>query len=100
MKCLDECSYFVVTDGEILCRLYKKPLNVEYEDDKYEIQRCDECVDSGVIGYDTCTERVNLIKRHIGWLSDIFYSFKDDYETILADMYRVIKKMEKDNEKK
>ena len=77
MKCLDKCSYFVVSDGEILCKLYKKSLDIEYENDKYEIQRCNECIESGIMGYDTCIERVNLLKRHVSWLSDIFYSFKD-----------------------
>lgn len=82
-----------------MCKLYKKSLDVEYNSAKYDIQRCNECVESGIIGYDDCTERVNLLKRHVNWLSDIFYSFKDDYETILSDIHRVLKQMEKHNEK-
>jgi hypothetical protein len=99
VKCLDQCLYFNVNDGELFCKLYNKTLDIEFSDAKYTIQRCEECSDSGDIGYNTCNERVNLLKKHVGWLSDIFYSFKDDYETILSDVYRVLKKMEKDNEK-
>jgi hypothetical protein len=100
MKCLDKCLYFAATNGNIFCKLYNKTLDIEGSDAKYTIQRCEECNASGDIGYNTCTERVNLLKKHVGWLGDIFYSFKDDYEIILSDVYRVLKKMEKDNEEK
>jgi len=68
------------------------------QNDKVIIERCNECIDESLVGSDTKEEDLAKIKKSIGWLGDIFYSFKDDFENILTEAYRSIKKLEHQHE--
>ena len=61
---------------------------------KVIVSRCQECIEEGVIGTNTIEEKVRKLKRHIGWLMDFFYSFKDDMEAEVSDIYRILKELE------
>ena len=60
------------------------------------VSRCDECINEGTIGTNSRGEYVRKFKQHLGWMADNFYSFKDDFETELTHMYRLIKELEED----
>jgi hypothetical protein len=95
MKCLNDCEYFTSFEGEPICKYYDERLLI---DDNGSINRCDECEKDGKMGINSNRERALLLKKQLGWMADNFYSFKDDFELILTDMYRILKQMENPNE--
>ena len=96
MVCLDDCVNFSIFEGKPTCKFYDKSLLVNSHSGV--ISRCVECKNAGVVGINCNIERINLLKRQLGWLADNFYSFKDDFESNLTDIYRLLKQMEKDDE--
>lgn len=96
MDCVLKCE-FQEFDGEgFSCNLYEKELETTIEVSKLMVHRCKECIDEGTIGTNTKGEYVRKFKQHLGWIGDNFYSFKDDFETELTHLYRLIKELEDD----
>ena len=97
MECLNKCEFLDFDNGLFRCKFYKKGLESSYHElrKKNVVERCNECVDEDVIGSNTIEESVKKIKQRLGFIGDTFYSFKDDFETELTEIYRIIKHLEK-----
>lgn len=95
MECLGKCDYLVFEDGSFYCGYYDKTLQSHRNEmGKVIVERYNLCETEGIIGSNNIEEKVNKLKRHIGWLMDFFYSFKDDMESEVSDIYRVLKELE------
>lgn len=95
VECLNKCEFQEFGDGEFFCEYYDKALHSRRDAiGKVIVNRCSECIAEGVIGTNTVEEKVLKLKRHIGWLMDFFYSFKDDMEAEVSDIYRILKELE------
>lgn len=100
MNCLNKCEFQEFNNGYFKCNYYNKDLLTEQVNiggDEYRISvlRCKECVNEGFIGSNSLEESLNKIKQRLGFTADAFYSFKDDFETELGEIYRIIKHLEK-----
>ena len=104
-RCVNRCEFLRFGDGRFRCQFYKSDLKsenvfekMEGTDGKIAIYRCGECIEEGEIGSNTIGETVRKLKNYIGWTMDSFYSFKDDIETNITEMYRILKSMEDKDE--
>jgi len=97
VECLDNCEFLDFGNGLFKCKYYKKQLESSYHElrKKIVILRCNECLEECFIGSNTLEESLKKIKQRIGFIGDTFYSFKDDFETELTEIYRIIKHLEK-----
>ena len=98
MECVRKCEFQEFDGNEFYCNLYEKELKPSYAQiyEKVYVIRCQQCIDEGTIGSNTKQEYVRKFKQHLGWMADNFYSFKDDFETELTNLYRLIKEFEDD----
>ena len=97
MECLNKCEFLDFDNGLFQCEYYNKQLQSTYYElrKKNIVKRCHECVNEGFIGSNTIEESLKKIKQRLGFMGDTFYSFKDDFETELTEIYRIIKHLEK-----
>lgn len=98
MECVRRCEFQEFDGNNFECSLYDEELKTSYSDiyEKVYVIRCKQCIDEGTIGSNTKDEYVRKFKQHLGWMADNFYSFKDDFETELTHLYRLIKELEED----
>ena len=105
MRCLEGCEFLVFKKGIFNCGYYTKKLQFEYiheEDDGDHAEadkgliphRCTECIEERVVGSNTIEEAAKKAKFRLGLIGDSFYSFKDDFETELTEIYRILKDLE------
>lgn len=92
-ECLDRCD-FLRFSGKFSCSYYNEDLSFYSDEQNIIVKRCSECIEDRTIGSNTLEEDILKIKKCMGWMGDIFYSFKDDFENLLTEMYRHIKKLE------
>lgn len=102
MNCVERCEFQKFAEGKFYCTLYdgiildaEKPLSVE-DSEKIIIHRCEKCTEEELIGSNTTLEDIRKVKQYLGLMGDGFYSFKDDFEECLTNMYRILKEMEDD----
>lgn len=97
MRCLEKCDFLVFEKGRFTCGYYNTGLEFEYVDisDKGIIpKRCTECVEERMVGSNRIDEYAKKAKFRLGLIGDSFYSFKDDFETELTEIYRILKDLE------
>ena len=96
MKCLEECEFLKFRNGVFNCDYYEKMLHTIVLDNAkgFELERCNECIEEGIVGSNTINESVKKVKFRLGLIGDSFYSFKDDFETELTEIYRILKDLE------
>ena len=109
MRCITNCEFMRFSNNMFTCSFFDdikleasknymtsggKGVEHSVDEDKIIVHRCKECIDDGTIGSDTVKEDIKKIKKHLGWIADTFYSFKDTFEESLTDIYRIVKKME------
>lgn len=97
MRCLEGCEFLVFKKGRFDCGYYNTKLEFEYVDisDKGIIpKRCAECIEERVVGSNTIEESAKKAKFRLGLIGDSFYSFKDDFEIELTEIYRILKELE------
>ena len=106
-KCVERCEFLRFGKGKFYCKFYQSDLRadnifgtVEGTDGKIAIYRCESCEKEGEIGSNTVGETVRKLKNYIGWTMDSFYSFKDDIETNITEIYRILKSLEEQDEDK
>jgi hypothetical protein len=84
---------------EFYCTYYEKDLATEIiaekEGTKVVVYRCQTCIDEGIKGIDEATNNLEGVRKSLVYLGDHFYSFKDEFENSLADLYRYLKRLEK-----
>lgn len=100
MRCLERCEFLNFESGRFSCGYYNTKLQFEYVDisDKGIIpKRCKECIEEKIVGSNTMDELAKKTKFRLGLIGDSFYSFKDDFETELTEIYRILKEMEEKN---
>lgn len=97
-ECVNGCEFSYFSDGGFKCSYYNKNLEMRIHpiNSKIIVHRCRECIEEDTIGSNTESENVRKIKRYIGWMADSFYSHKDDFESNLTEIYRILKKMEEE----
>ena len=98
MECLNKCEFMDFDSGYWQCNYYNKKLSSIHNkalNDRLIVKRCNECINEGYIGSNTVDEAVKKIKQRLGFIGDTFYSFKDDFETELTEIYRILKFLEK-----
>jgi len=97
VECLDGCEFLGFEHGNFECKYYYKQLLSSYNEliKRTVIKRCDDCINEGYIGSNSLEESLKKIKQRLGFAGDAFYSFKDDFETELSEIYRIIKHLEK-----
>lgn len=95
-KCIEGCEFLRFANGKFYCKFYKPDLVTNEQDvtGKITIFRCDPCVKDGEIGKDEDKAVVIKMKRHVGLIMDSFYSFKDDMESEISELYRILKGLE------
>lgn len=102
MRCLEGCDFLIFSNKTFNCEYYGKELELKIDGEDLsrflEPQRCKECMDECYIGSNTLNENVKKVKYRIGLLADSFYSFKDDLEGEMAEIYRLLKKLEEDTD--
>jgi len=104
LRCLEKCEFLEFTNGIFICGYYNRELQVKVDDAgsvgagdcvmSFEPNRCKKCVEESHIGTNTTNEGVKKIKFRLGLIGDSFYSFKDDLEQELAEIYRILKDLE------
>ncbi len=97
MRCLEKCEFLLFEKGWFHCDYYDKRLDVTVEHDDttvFEPQRYKDCIEEEHIGSNTINEGIKKIKFRLGLIGDSFYSFKDDLEQELAEIYRILKDLE------
>lgn len=94
MDCVKNCEFIVFEDDEFQCSYYNEPLSFVGNPPKITLQKCLKCENDGIIGIDETTEDARKLKKYIGWLADSFYSHKDEFESNLTEIYRILKNME------
>lgn len=103
MECVSSCDFMRFSGGTFRCKLYdtdlrsEKSINVE-KPEVIIIYRCNKCIEEGEIGSNTIKEDIRKLKQHMGWIMDSFYSFKDDIESEVTNIYRVLKSIEERND--
>lgn len=102
MDCVKGCEFREYKDDwKFHCTLYNEQLPIETKDlggGAYTVKtlRCERCIEEGEIGNNTSKEKIKKLKTHIGWMMDFFYSFKDDMEEEVSNIYRIVKELEKE----
>lgn len=105
MECVSNCGFLRFGNGSFNCKFYDTKLTSEQSidletPDRVIIYRCDKCVEEGEIGTNTIKEDARKLKQHIGWMMDSFYSFKDDMESEITNLYGILKTLEERSEDK
>lgn len=101
MKCLEKCEFLNFASKVFNCEYYAKELDTRVDgvDEIFlEPQRCKECVEEAHIGSNTVNEDIKKVKHRLGLMVDSFYSFKDDLESELTEIYRILKKVEEETD--
>lgn len=97
--CLDECEWQKFKKGGFFCKFYDESLysekSLEIGDDKILVYRCNKCKEEENISLTPDLEVLKRLKKNLDMLQDSFYTFKDDFDELLSNMYRIIKKQEK-----
>lgn len=98
MECLSGCEFQKFKSGNFHCIYYDMDLNYEVNSisDDLKIIRCDNCVNEKIIGENTVQEKAKKMKYRIGLVMDSFYSFKDDIESEITEIYRSLKELEEE----
>lgn len=97
--CVRNCEFLRFNDGTFSCKYYESDLNAEVDiHSNVSPLRCEECINEGIMGKETAHTQAQKIKKLLGLMGDSFYSFKDDFEELLTEMYRTSKRMEDDSE--
>jgi hypothetical protein len=97
VRCLEKCDFLKFYGGKFKCEYYNKQLEFEVVDisDKGIIpKRCEECVKEKLVGSNDLNESIKKVKFRLGLIADSFYSFKDDLESELTEIYRILKYLE------
>ena len=96
MRCLEGCEFLKFKSGIFNCGYYSQILTVTILDDArgFEPERCNECIDEKMVGSNSVDEAAKKAKFRLGLIGDSFYSFKDDFETELTEIYRILKDLE------
>lgn len=97
MLCVNKCEFQNFDKKQFYCKLYETNLKftINHQKDVLLIERCEKCVEEGRIGNNSTQETIRKLKVHVGWMMDLFYSFKDDIEQEVSHIYRLLKKLEK-----
>jgi hypothetical protein len=99
MECLEGCEYQQFVNKNFQCSYYEKDLltetGIEGDNSTIVVYRCQNCVEDGFKGIDQKQNSLDGIRKSLVYLGDHFYSFKDEFENCLADLYRNLKKLEK-----
>jgi hypothetical protein len=94
-ECVKNCEFSIFSNGKFTCSYYDKDLDyIKGEFGDIILIRCLDCIQEGIIGNNIDIENVRKLKKFLGWLADSFYSHKDEFETSLTEMYRILKRME------
>lgn len=96
MRCLEKCEFLKFGSGKFICGYYDENLSVAVLDDArgFEPERCHECIEERMVGSNSIDEAAKKCKFRLGLIGDSFYSFKDDFETELTEIYRILKDLE------
>lgn len=95
MECILNCEFMNFINKEFICTYYNKPLlHVWSPGKKIFIRRCKECEEEGIICINKTAEDIRKIKNYVSWMADSFYSHKDEFESNLTEIYRLLKQME------
>lgn len=99
MECLSGCEFQKLKEGKFYCEYYN--LKLEYDVDSLQsnikIMRNELCINEGLIGKNSIDEKAKKIKYRVGLLMDSFYSFKDDIESEVTEIYRNLKELENED---
>jgi len=100
MECLEGCELQLFVDGKFFCEYYEEGLLNQHSvgddgESAIVVYRCQRCIDEGIKGIDQKTNTLEGIRKSLVYLGDHFYSFKDEFENCLADLYRNLKRLEK-----
>jgi hypothetical protein len=98
-ECLEQCEWQKFTKGKFYCKFYEVDLysekTIKIGDDKLVVYRCDKCKEEENISLTPDMEVLKRVKNNLDMLQDSFYTFKDDFDELLSNIYRIIKKQEK-----
>jgi len=102
VRCLEGCEFLIFKKGIFNCGYYDEKLQFEYVVDQGDAEpvpelipkRCIECMEEKMVGSNTMEEAAKKAKFRLGLIGDSFYSFKDDFETELTEIYRILKELE------
>jgi len=97
-ECVESCEFLRFNRGKFHCKFYKDNLISKEIDSKVHIFRCNDCEEEGLIGTNTIEENIRKLKERVGLTMDSFYSFKDDIESEVTEIFRILKGMEDKNE--
>ena len=103
MECLEGCELQQFVNKRFYCTYYEEVLPTEVNRDippeeggtRVVVFRCKDCITEGIKGIDSVTNNLEGIRKSLVYLGDHFYSFKDEFEDSLADLYRYLKRLEK-----
>ena len=100
MECLNGCEFQKLVEGKFHCEYYNIELSFGVNDftSDIKISRCENCINEGLIGKNSIDEKAKKIKYRVGLLMDSFYSFKDDLESEITEIYRNLKDLENEDE--
>lgn len=98
-ECLEQCEWQKFKRGKFYCRFYEIDLHSEKSikigNDKLTVYRCDKCKEEENISLSPDLEVLKRVKNNLDMLQDSFYTFKDDFDELLGNIYRIIKSQEK-----
>ena len=100
MECLRGCEFQKLKGTKFYCDYYRNDLVFNVNDFKSDIKiiRCEDCIKEGMIGENSIQEKAIKAKHRVGLVMDSFYSFKDDLEEQVTEIYRILKDLENEGE--
>jgi hypothetical protein len=93
-ECVKDCELMEFKCNLFFCNFYDSNLKYKIEDDKLKIFKCKKCMEEGIIGINKENAVREKMKKHLGWLADSFYSFKDEFEDELTEIHRLLRSIE------
>ena len=103
MECLEGCKFQQFQNNKFVCEYYSASLVTEMgakgDISNIVVYRCKQCVEEGKIGSSQEADLLAGIRKTLVYLGDHFYSFKDEFEDDLAELYRNLKALEERQKK-
>lgn len=97
--CLEQCEWQKFGRGKFYCKFYEEELysekSIKIGQDNLIVHRCEKCIEEENISLTPELEVLKRVKNNLDMIQDSFYTFKDDLDEYLSNIYRIIKTQEK-----
>jgi len=98
-ECVKNCEFLEFKNGYFYCRFYESDLKTELDLNSIILYKCEKCLEEGKIVPNILYLSSIKVKKQLSWIMDSFYSFKDEFEENITEIYKVLRKIEDEHER-